>query len=80
MSGELAPARTNLRAPPNKRVVKFQVPRHTPVMHAAIVRGTPRVIYIELLGGDVVRHPHLRFREPVVILPDLERKLMGRRP
>ena len=77
MSGELAPARTNLRAPPNKRVVKFQVPRHTPVMHAAIVRGAPHVIEIDLLGDDAIQHPHLIFREPVVMLPDLKRNLMG---
>ena len=46
----------------------------------AIVRETPRVIDIKLLGSDVIRRPSLKFGDPVVMLSDMGRKLMGRRP
>ena len=80
MSEELALARTRLRALPKYVYRSFRVPRDTPVMHAAIVRETPRVIDIKLLGSDVIRRPSLKFGDPVVMLSDMGRKLMGRRP
>ena len=40
---------------------------------ATIVRGEPRVIEIEFLGGHAIRRPQLEVGELVVVLPHEEK-------